>query len=253
MMTRHLLYQICPLSFSDEWERNVRLLLPYMSHFNGKKVITIKTGSALVSPGIVEGLFSEFSDIQFLHIANDANMADSHGFIEAMKYLESLSSSEITFYAHTKGVSPKYLKEDLEPIREWYGRMYHYALSDIHHIDSILSTYACCGSFKRQKPFPNLTSPWHFSGTFFWFRHDHFFSRADWAIIPPKSTAYFVEGVLGRYLDSREAYCLYGVNCGDLYYYVDQDWARLDKSSQNKLPTSNQVNRFLYQLLRLPT
>jgi len=222
---RNLLYQVCPFETNDEWLANLEMLFRFWSVFTGKKVISIKTGEKLVASDLVQERFPKDGTIEFLLIENDAELHERAGFLELLKTVEKTDG--ITFYAHTKGVSPIDSKEDLEPIRRWRETMYTYNLFDPLRIDAILETYVCCGCFKKYGSHHLSTgAEWHFSGTFFWFKNSRLFSHPDWQTL--ENDRFAVEGYLSNFFAATDAFCLFGDNPpADIYHYKQEHWAHL--------------------------
>lgn len=250
MLLRNLIYQICPLSCNTIWEDNVHELQKYLHHFNGEQHIIIKTGRNMLPEAEVRKQFKNTKNLYFHPVSNDKHMDESTGLLIALKALHRQQVSGITFYAHSKGVSPKYLAEDYINIQQWNNLMYAHNLKDLSKIERILSKYYCCGCFKRNKYFKNLNAPWHYSGTFFWFNNVSLFSTPGWDSF--ETDKYFIEGYLGRLFDSNKAYCLFGEDCGNLYQYTATDWAKLGKISPKK-PSSNLIKQIKYNVLSFPT
>lgn len=250
-MEKNLIYQICPLACNSIWEFNVDILLRYIDIFNGRLLITIKTGKHMVKPELVTEKFKNYPHAEFIIIDNDTHPNEAYGFYTCLEKLAATAKNESTFYAHSKGVSPKYLPEDYINLNQWTEALYTHNLKDSGRIDELLQQYRAIGCFKRNRYFKNINSDWHYSGTFFWFRHDAVFENQQWN--DSSNTAYYaVEGFLGRLIDSRSAYCIYGENPGDLYLYRDSNWQKLNKKHPRP-PKPNWINKILYGYLKFKT
>ena len=81
--------------------------------------------------------------------------------------------------------------------------MYQVNLSSIRTIDRLMSRYSAAGCFRIQKSHGG--SRWHYSGTFFWFRHSALFAK-DWKKISKER--YGAEGYLGRHIPLRDSFNL---------------------------------------------
>ncbi len=210
-MLRNLLYNCCPIAQSKEWRLNIETLNKYENTFNGRRLVILRTGPKMASAEEVRTAFT--FDVEFIELPNDPAEGERSGLLDVLGLLTSLRSDEITFYAHTKGVS--YTNErywffdavgdhQLIPIRYWRNVMYEQCLSDPARIDTVMETHATCGCFRRQ------FSPqhWAFYGTFYWLRHDRLFSQ-DWRSKLPARNAGTTETYPSALFTKADSYCLY--------------------------------------------
>jgi hypothetical protein len=211
--TFNLIYHVTPISTNDEWKRNVATLRRYWDRFNGKKIVAIaigKHGDSIFPPRFVE---AELPGAEFIHVPNDSAAREAASFVALLDAVKSTDSSEATFYAHTKGVT----LAGNRVIRMWRRRMYLECLRDLDRVVDALSRVSCCGAFRRIGQFPNFPpySKWHFSGTFFWFRNDDFFSHPRWREVDRQQ--YGVEAHLSKLFPLEQSECLFNDRAGGLY------------------------------------
>lgn len=204
-MIRNLLYTCAATTHSEEWRLNVEKLCQYAPVFNGRKIISNRVGDGLHDPKIVQAAFAALGDdVLFCHIPNDMKRAETAGFMDALKMLESQNPNEITFHAQTRGVRYKKLAPPfMEAIRKWRNTAYDECLKDITRIDVVLSKAACCGCFLC---FNQIApgSKWCFCGSFWWFNHARLFTRIGWDKLP-SDNIYGVEAYLGSIFTVDEA------------------------------------------------
>lgn len=209
MFKRNLIYFICPFKSNNEWRLNVRELVKYMDAFNNRKIVTVAQGPGLIG---LEKIKQEFKDkdIQYITISNERKTGEVKPFKNMMKKVFSLDHCEATFYAHAKGVSPKYENRTnrhfMGNIRVWRNTMYHYCLRDPNSIERILSDFSCCGPYICREPVGGIACNWFFAGTYFWFNNSRIFSNNNWDI--ESSNRHAVEAYLGLRVPFEEAYCL---------------------------------------------
>jgi hypothetical protein len=150
-------------------------------------------------------------NITYLEFRNDPSLRESVGWLPVMRHLRSLDPSEATFYAHAKGA--RHDGTVLNRVRAWIRAMVLMNLGSLELVERLLERHAAVGCLRRQMAHEG--SSWHYSGTFFWFRHADVFSR-DWTSMQPGY--YGVEAYLGRHLALGESYDLtQGADYGDLY------------------------------------
>lgn len=217
-MLRNLLYNCCPLIGAEDITRdNIEWLCKYASTFNNRKLVLIKTGAECEDPEVIRPLFAAFSPEFMLH-PNDRLVGETAGFIETLELLESKREDEITFYAHSKGVSERRRSTERSKLmsKQWRDTMYRECLSQPAKIDEIMSKYAACGCYlarstinrKDHKIF-NIKyvqhDEWNFEGNFWWV-NNRLFACPTWRNILP--ARYGVEVYLSSLFDYEAAYQL---------------------------------------------
>lgn len=241
---KNLFYQICPLNLTNQWRFNIECMLPYLPQFNGRLILVIKTGDLMAPVSEVTAYFDHFSNVEYRFVPNDPKLGEAGSLLDGLQTLRSQNANELTFYAHTKGISPKYLPEDYDCINVWVRSLYKKNLESITVMESLVNDYSFFGSFKRYGYFGNLPVNWHFSGSFYWFRHDVMFSQLDTLDLPHD---YYVSEMLPALIAPQEsAYCFFDDGAQDVYQYTDHDWAMLEHPTQWFL-----LNRFLYRQIVL--
>lgn len=215
----NLVYHVTPIIHPENiWQWNVDELLKRIHVFNGRRIITVATSTgadarAMDRPETVIQAFAGH-DVEFRFAPNDPLLREAPHFLPALREVASTNSCEAVFYAHTKGVSHR----DQVAVRAWTTAMYHHNLDRIDEVQRLLPRWPCVGIAKRHGHFEYLClglhrqewtyhkrpwHGWHFSGTFWWVRHDKLFSRPDWDQIDMH--AYAVEGYLANFFTSEEA------------------------------------------------
>lgn len=216
----NLVYHVTPIPHPDNvWQWNVAELLKRIHVFNGRRIITVvtsSTGRTMDPPEVVAAAFAGH-DVELRFAPNDPKLREGRHFIPALREIASVDPSESVFYAHGKGVS--HLDQTI--VRPWTAAMYHHNLDRIDEVRDLLSRWPCVGIAKRRGDFVRLSygqprkpgslrrrpwHDWHYSGTFWWARHDSLFSRPDWDQIPQH--AFAVEGYLANFFRPEEAVCL---------------------------------------------
>lgn len=189
-MKRNLIYYVCPFEDSElEWKLNIGMIAKYIHIFNNRKIITIATGENMAHPSRVlevmdnAGLNVTDCDIEIQYRENNTRAGEVVPFMEMLYSIQSNDPDEISFYAHAKGVKPIYSgsADVLENIRVWRNAMYYFCLRDINEVETVMKTHTYAGALKRLGGWNGID--WHYSGTFFWFRHDHMFNNAHWQCI----------------------------------------------------------------------
>lgn len=210
-MTRNLIYHICP---KGNYLWNLQQLRKYEHIFNGKKIAAITPDVDTDHPEVAETYLPGF---EFIYCENSPHLRETGSFLQLLKKVESTNEDEITFYAHTKGVSRT--KEKLiDAVLLWTECLYKYNLSDVDLVEELLTRYPMCGVFKRFGQFPHFPrqSKWHYSGTFFWFRNKDVFSK-DWNNIV--LSRYGTEAYLSLLFNKDKAAAIYPFGIGNLYNF----------------------------------
>lgn len=221
----NLAYFILPVRHPARvWQWNVAELLKRIDIFNGRRIITIATveagqqlsGMEVDSAATVIDAFAGH-DVEFRLAPNDPDAHEARHFIAALRELASTDETEALFYAHAKGVT----RQNQRPVRAWTSAMYHHNLDRIDEVRDALRRWPCAGIGKHYGlALPFLTGKptqtwgeaqrpwhgWHFSGTFWWVRHDALFSIRDWDRV--ELYRYTPEKFLANYFTPDQAYCL---------------------------------------------
>lgn len=205
----NLIYHVHPDASNDAWLCNIRELKKRLSIFNGRKIVAIATGPGLTDAEQVERAI-DWPDIEYLPIPNDPEIGQTASFAALLTAVRSRDPHEATFYGHTKGTANTC--RDARAIAYWRDAMYASLLNDPGMVTHALQHFAVVGTFKKVHRggaiFPSQLcwSRWHFSGTYFWFRHDRIFGDFRWPFIP--HDYYGVEAWLGGFLAPEEAWSL---------------------------------------------
>lgn len=210
---RNLIYHIAPLKNNDLWERNVEQLMRRIDVFDGKCYIAIATGAAdlLHSPDYVRAKIKRLTNkigIEFVQVPNDRRLREVASFRILIERVNTRSSDQVTFYAHTKGNSTY---DDARGALYWRNMMYHKLLDGWESCMDTLVSHKMAGTTKMnwsdidRSPFPSAiqnTNKWMYAGTFFWFRNDAVFSNPKWDQI--QNDRYGAEAWPGEMFESEE-------------------------------------------------
>lgn len=230
-ITTHLIYYICPFeSMRKDWENNIDVLLSYIKAFNGRKLITIAQGHGISKSQEVIKKFSGHR-CEFEIIQNDPIYGEVFPFMTSMYKLETSDLNTYIFYAHAKGVSPKYINPNgtIQTIRIWRNLMYHFNLTNIDAILEKLKNNTAAGCFKEKINYRSQV-PWHYSGTFFWFKAANIFKHNDWNRIRVHRLG--VERYLPDLIEWDDAYCILDKKKSSprsLYRYTKELWLEVLK------------------------
>ena len=209
LVKRNLLFFVYPL-INSCWPWHFKKLEEYRHIFNGKKVVVIATDKHTDDAKKVRAQ-ARFLDPTFVEVKNDPDLWEVPAFHRNLSIFESLNSDELLFYAHAKGVRRSTVPEC---IMAWSECMYTLNLSNAELIDKISRSYKAIGAF-RHGDHGIGGNWWHYSGTFFWLRHDALFS-AQWKT--PGTDRFGVETFPGRIMQLNESFDLTsGMNFDNMY------------------------------------
>ena len=214
---RNLTYFVAPIASNDVWMRNISQIIQRIHLFNGKKIVAIATGGPMAPAEYVKRCFDNLG-VTFLFFPNDAGLRESVAFYPMMDMIQSTDPHEATFYAHAKGVS----QGTSNPVTSWRNSMYHYLLDDPTNIMRALENHSCVGCFRQFNhwdgvPFGISGVPWHYAGTFFWYRHDAVFSNPNWRQRIMNGT-HTSEAYIGSVIPYESSCCVYQDNPDNSYY-----------------------------------
>lgn len=151
---------------------NLKFIHQYYSIFDGIKIIYVATDD-IISDDMKSKISNKIGyDVTF--VKNNPDNRESEYFITQLKELSFRDHTDsITFYHHSKGST--YNNPNVD---KWISSMYHFNLcpESIDQVQYQLSNgKVFAGVFRVDHPSPPwVDSPWHFSGTFFWFSNQLF-------------------------------------------------------------------------------
>lgn len=223
---RNLIFHLLPVEFNQNWKWNLQQLAMRWPLFNGRMCIAIaiqndgrlKTVSA---DDVIEycgtlGMEWDAVDARY----NDHNLREVMTFPWLLKQVESTDPNEITFSCHGKAVT----HDEQSITKRWAETQYHVCLDDWNTIQNALERYSMAGSIRR---FGEFQTPgnhrWHYSGTFYWFRHDDVFSTNRWQKIDQEF--FGTESWPGLMFPPEQTACLFGDNAEDPY--KQDSWKKL--------------------------
>jgi spore maturation protein CgeB len=171
---RNLIYHVWPVR-GAMWQWNLDQLKRRVDIFNGRRILGIVHDDRSVLPEEVQE-FVAGHGFEFVIEKNDER-GEVVTFPKMMERLTSSDSNEITFYGHAKGV--KYEPNISLAVMRWAEAQYQAALDDWLGVREHLERFAMTGCFKRYGQFSahRKMADWHYSGTFFWMRNAHVFSK----------------------------------------------------------------------------
>ncbi len=199
--TRHLLYHVGALAKNETWRRNVEQLLNRIALFNGRRIVGIATGDGLVEPDEVKAAFrGEVNEFLISH--NNPDLREVVNFIPLLSGVQQYQD-DITFYAHTKGVT----YPDEASVHRWTKIMYETCLDYFPRVFKLLQYYPVVGSFKNVgQAFTGSLMAWYYAGAFFWFRNRDVFTR-DWRTV--EQCMWGTESWPGSLFRPDEAGCIF--------------------------------------------
>lgn len=183
---RNLIYFVYPLRSTPVWRWNLHQLRQRWECFNGRKTVAVACNPYTVSVADVRKQLPK--DCEFLAFPNRPRLGEVVAFrslLETVK--DDCDPGSATFYAHAKGIkhppSEKYYLY-------WTAIMYSSMLDYLPLVDEWLAKVPFVGPITCGRSHVGgggvRISPWHFAGTFFWFRTAHIFSLPTWENISPR-------------------------------------------------------------------
>jgi hypothetical protein len=202
---RNIMYHVAPYRANDVWMRNIKELQPHMHIFNGRKLLSVVAGQDFHDVSAVLPYFPNFEVMTF---ENDPALRENISFLPMLRRMYSLNENEMTFYAHTKGVT----RPDNFATVLWRNIMLYWTLDRIDLVEKALKDHSCAGCFKLwQVPLPDEAyQHWHFAGTYFWFNNKKLYSLIDWQSVT--QSGWGAEAYVGKVFPFSEGFCLFGDN-----------------------------------------
>ena len=246
---RSLVYHVAPLiAGGDIWRWNIKMLKELGdSELNGRRVVSIVTGSEMES---VESVLDEFGDFRIddLIISQNTALGEGETLPTALRKVYSLSPEECFYYAHTKGVSWQGKNKEFA-VMEWTECMYRCLFGNGRLVGEKLMKYLVVGAFKAygvsdirdfRHPRHNSSYNWFYPGSFFACRSDSLFRNNFWD--RNEGDRHWIERYPPFFFKNEEAgVILESLNVkyneiSDLFgrFYSQRDWRDIDWRSQLK-------------------
>lgn len=212
---RNFMMHIWPVKGFGTWQWNCDQVLKRADLFNGKRIIAIAVSNETDHAYVVKEYMRDFTD-DFIVVPNHVGLREVVTFIPMLEKLESLDPTEVTFACHAKGVRHALSPDDLNTtIFPWTKMMYDLCLDYWPLVRLRLQTAAMVGNFRR---FGEFTTPgnnrWHYSGTFYWFRHRDVFENT-WRKVDQKF--FGTESWPGHLFGASQTACLFKDSADDMY------------------------------------
>lgn len=237
-MKLNLMYFIMAADRPMLWY-NLRRLKAKLGVFNGTKSIVIAVpgndeGSRshmnypneaalqqaiMDSPYVVERIkqfLGEDERTTYTVVPNSFEGEDPHFFNILLPSVESTDPTHFTFYGHTKGIRYPLNTHEGMATALWTDKLYTHALDPVEDVLEKLTSgkFDCYGSVMNSRGGGDFdwcgvyNIDWHYSGAFFWFRHDAIFTLPNW-YDSNYNNRFSLEFFLPRLLPEHRAYSPY--------------------------------------------
>jgi hypothetical protein len=169
---RHLLCHLYPVTAGQKWRRTVAHLAARRTLFTGRAMVAVATDHETDTADQVAAAFAAAGfPVEILPLANDVARGETASFRALLAAIAA--ESGITFYCHGKGCT---WPDSGALSHEWADVMFAACLDYPQLVTRALATAAFAGSFRRHLAAGDRLAPWHYSGTFYWFRNDVVFA-----------------------------------------------------------------------------
>lgn len=216
MMQRNLIMHVYPKACHPNWRRSVEHLRARFDQFTGRRIVSVAYDTGTDTPDMVREAFGD-CEVEIIGVRNSP-LQEVESF---PRLLEAVSREPgVTLYCHAKGCTHC---SPLSASHVWCDVMAEVCLDYPQLVDCALSQYEIAGAFRSTLQIMGPTSPpWHYAGTWYWFRNDALFSR-DWRSVDP--LLWGAEAWPGRVVPFDRAFCLFMDGAQSLHLY---DWAWWD-------------------------
>jgi hypothetical protein len=233
-LIRNLICHMYPRTAGQKWRRTVEHLAARALLFNGRRIVAIARDQECDPAADVRDAFWRAGfDAEFLEVPNDNVVGEVATFPEMLARVASTDPGAITFYCHSKGST---WPQASHSSHEWADVMFAANLDYPELVARALSTAAFAGAFRSDRALHS--APWHYSGTFFWFRNDVVFAGGRWRAVDQKYGG--IEAWPGLQCPAvDQSACLFLDHCPDLYQpeiwetIVRPAWRAFRKSLRN--------------------
>ena len=174
-------------------------VLRRLEQFDGKRIVSVVIDTSTDRASDVCKAFNGAVEIREVHNTSQQEMV-SFGWL-----LEQVSTEQgITFYCHSKGCT----HNTESGSHQWCDAMAMTCLDYPALVDYMLTSHAMAGSFRSNVGFPNSPAPWHYAGTWYWFRNDILFAK-DRSWKPKTGLFYGAESYPGEQFSQNQSACIF--------------------------------------------
>lgn len=217
-MIRHLIMHVYPRACHPQWRRSVEHLCARFDQFTGRRIVSVAYDTGTDTPDMVREAFGG-CEVEIRAVRNSPLQE-----IESFPHLLHAVSREpgFTFYCHSKGCT--HCRHD-SASHIWCDAMAEACLDYPELVDCALSEFDTCGAFRSRQVIGDwrTSPPWHFAGTWYWFRNDAIFNR-DW--LPPDNVLWGAETWPGRKFAIERSHCLFYDHAETTHLYDMGFWER---------------------------
>lgn len=224
---RHFMCHLWPVKGYGAWQWNCDRILAAADLFNGRRIVSIVTSPETDPPEAVMEKLCGFTD-EFIIKRNNPHLREVMTWLPMLERLEKYQGeTDVTYTCHGKCVRHRLTRDSAaaggSTIFKWTEAMYDATLAWAA-VRPLLEKHATVGAFRRYTAPEHMGwGPWHWTGSFFWFRNRDAFRR-NWRFVPQRF--YGTEAWPGRLFRPDEAGVLIADNVGD--FYLTDAWRPVD-------------------------
>ena len=197
-------------------EKNLQLINRYIFIFD-KVICKVATDSPDTD--------TSFIKIPHTKVQNNPETGERDHFMQSLKEVDPNS---ICFYAHAKGVS----KDRTNALDNWVASLYFFNLDERYRNNAMNEIYAgksFSGILGKLIQIDPVESPWHYSGTFFWFNPKSIPSD-----IKLPDNRWAIEALPGLCTSAENAHFQFYSSKNPYYLYKNEIWSQILKSVDRK-------------------
>ena len=211
---RNLICHIYPHREGGHWRHAVAHLRARWSLFTGSRTVSVALSDCSDSLDDVKAEFGD-CEAEFLSHQN-TELQEVQNLMALLRSVER--EPGITLYCHAKGCTHV---ADNAASHAWCDAMAAACLDYPDLVDCMLRDGGTCGAFRSTQRIGWSNSPWHFAGTWFWFRNDRLFAR-EWGDF--EQVFWGLESYPGRHFAHDESRCLFFDHAETAHLYGPDFW-----------------------------
>lgn len=216
---RHLLMHVYPRANPPHWRRSVEHLKARWSQFTGRRIVSVCFDDTTAKPDAVRAAFEPF-EIELIAGVNNG-LQEVNSFKRLLNHVRR--EPGITLYCHSKGCTHS---SPAAASHLWCDAMAEACLDYPKLVDCALADHDVCGAFRSRQIIgsPITTPPYHFAGTWYWFRNAALFANDNWRSVDP--FLWGAESYPGRRFPVDRSVCLFLDNAHTLHLYDPNFWSQ---------------------------
>lgn len=219
-MKRNLIMHVYPLACHQNWRRSIMHLRARWEQFDGRRIVAVAFDTKTCTMDEVREAFGP-CEVEMFGVMN-SELQEVQSF---PRLLEMVAAEPgLTLYCHSKGCTHC---DPTSASHIWLDAMAEACLDYPQLVDCALTDHDVCGAFRSRQVIGSIhaSPPYHFAGTWYWFRNAALFDNENWRTVDP--VLWGAESYPGWRFPIERSACVFADHAHTFHLYDQQWWERV--------------------------